>query len=88
MLRGPDESSARLDIDAKFFWTQQTGDLHEPFPTQDFTSFESFLEAHCPIKEAKETIFHNSPLAIKCDIEEAKTQNATPIIKAHPESHP
>ena len=53
MSRVPIPDVAPLDIDAKFFWTQQTGDLHEPFATQDFASFEEFLEAHSPVKDQK-----------------------------------
>ena len=53
MSKVPIPDVAPLDIDAKFFWTQQNGDLHEPFATQDFASFEEFLEAHSPVKDSK-----------------------------------
>ena len=72
MFRVPIPDAAPLDIDAKFFWTQQTGDLHEPFPTQDFASFEKFLEAHSPVKEAKGKLYPKA-LEVKSAASEATT---------------
>ena len=73
MLRMPIPDAAPLNIDAKFFWTRPFGDLHEPFITQDFASFEKFLEAHSPVEQSEGKQSHKEALEVKSVSSEATT---------------